>query len=126
MFGVCLSAAPNADSPAPAPKSRSNPDADATILHSNSAVNTGSFDFNFDTSNGINTQAHGKLKEISKNESAIVSEGGYAYKSANGEDISLTYTADEFGYHPQGAAIPTSPPIPAAIGIYIFFFLILS
>lgn len=27
----------------------------------------------------------------------------------------MTYTADEHGFHPQGAHLPTPPPIPEAI-----------
>lgn len=28
---------------------------------------------------------------------------------------SITYTADEYGFHPQGAHLPTPPPIPPEI-----------
>lgn len=41
--------------------------------------------------------------------------GSSAYYSPEGELVQLTYTADENGYHPQGAHLPTPPPIPEAI-----------
>lgn len=33
----------------------------------------------------------------------------------DGKSFSLTYTADENGYRPVGAHLPTPPPIPPAI-----------
>lgn len=42
-------------------------------------------------------------------------QGGYQYTAPDGTRISLTYTADENGFVPQGAHLPTPPPIPEAI-----------
>lgn len=36
----------------------------------------------------------------------------YSYYSPEGELISVTYTADENGFQPQGDHLPTPPPIP--------------
>ncbi|XP_034106711.1 larval cuticle protein 2-like isoform X1 [Drosophila albomicans] len=41
--------------------------------------------------------------------------GDYGWISPEGEHIQLTYVADENGYQPSGAHLPTPPPIPAAI-----------
>lgn len=90
----------------------------AEVVRNESAVNPDSYEYAYETSNGISAQATGQLKEVSKDESAIVSRGQYGYKSPEGEDILITYIADENGFQPQGASLPTPPPIPVAIGNY--------
>lgn len=41
--------------------------------------------------------------------------GSYSYTGPDGVQYSITYTADEEGFHPQGAHLPTPPPIPPEI-----------
>lgn len=49
-------------------------------------------------------------------EEAIVAQGSFSYTDLEGNQISLTYTADdEGGFQPVGAHLPTPPPIPPAI-----------
>lgn len=47
-------------------------------------------------------------------ESETVS-GSFSYTGPDGVQYSITYTADEEGFHPQGAHLPTPPPIPPEI-----------
>lgn len=42
-------------------------------------------------------------------------QGSFQYTADDGTPISLTYIADENGFQPQGAHLPTPPPIPPAI-----------
>ena len=42
-------------------------------------------------------------------------QGSYSYTGPDGITVSLTYTADENGFVPQGDHLPTPPPIPEAI-----------
>lgn len=89
---------------------RSNPaDAGAQILRQNSEVTAEGFSYDFETSNGIRADAQG----VATN--GVQSQGSFAYKGDDGQDYSITYTADENGYRPQGAHLPTPPPIPEAI-----------
>lgn len=41
--------------------------------------------------------------------------GSFSYTAPDGQQIQLTYTADENGFVPQGAHLPTPPPIPEEI-----------
>ncbi|XP_075163604.1 pupal cuticle protein Edg-78E-like [Haematobia irritans] len=66
----------------------------------------GNYHYAFETSNGIQAQEAGNPHGAT---------GSYSYISPEGEHISLTYTADEEGYHPVGDHLPTPPPIPADI-----------
>lgn len=67
------------------------------------------FSYDFETSNGIRADASG----VATN--GVQSQGSFGYKGDDGQDYSITYTADENGYRPQGAHLPTPPPIPEAI-----------
>ncbi|XP_065370116.1 larval cuticle protein 2-like [Calliphora vicina] len=41
--------------------------------------------------------------------------GDFEWISPEGEHVAVKYVADEYGYQPSGNALPTSPPVPAAI-----------
>ncbi|XP_034482158.1 pupal cuticle protein Edg-78E-like [Drosophila innubila] len=83
-------------------------DAQAETREFKSNVNEdGSYNYQYQTSNGIAQQEQGVGGQYAS--------GSSAYYSPDGELVQLTYTADENGFHPQGAHLPTPPPIPAAI-----------
>lgn len=42
-------------------------------------------------------------------------QGGFSYTSPDGQQVHISYTADENGFVPQGSHIPTAPPIPEEI-----------
>lgn len=84
-------------------------DAGAQILKLNSEVTAEGFSYDFETSNGIRADARG----VATN--GVQSQGSFAYKGDDGQDYSISYTADENGYQPQGAHLPTPPPIPEEI-----------
>ncbi|XP_034109383.1 larval cuticle protein 1-like [Drosophila albomicans] len=60
-----------------------------------------------ETKNGVTEQRsgdeHGNIK------------GSFSYTSPEGEHVLITYVADENGYQPSGAVLPTPPPIPVEI-----------
>lgn len=84
-------------------------DANAQILRLNSDVTAEGFSYDFETSNGIRADASG----VATN--GVQSQGSFSYKGDDGQDYSIQYTADENGYQPRGAHLPTPPPIPEAI-----------
>ncbi|PSN37823.1 Endocuticle structural glycoprotein SgAbd-2 [Blattella germanica] len=87
------------------------------IISQNSIVNPdGSYQWSYETANGIAAREEGYLKNAGNPElEAQVAQGQFSYTGDDGIPISLTYTADENGFVPQGAHLPTPPPIPIAI-----------
>ncbi|CAG9831598.1 unnamed protein product [Diabrotica balteata] len=70
----------------------------------------GSYHFHYETGNGISAQEQGEARG-----DGTRANGGFSYTSPEGQQIHISYTADENGFHPEGNAIPTPPPIPEAI-----------
>ncbi|KAG7210921.1 hypothetical protein KM043_016298 [Ampulex compressa] len=74
----------------------------------------GTYSFSYDTENGISVQESGRPQGTGQGQSEVV-QGRFSYSAPDGTPITLEYTADENGFHPQGAHLPTPPPIPEAI-----------
>nr|AER27818.1 cuticular protein RR-1 motif 32 [Antheraea yamamai] len=76
----------------------------------------GSYQYSYETGNGIAAQEQGYLKNPGiKDAEAQVAQGSFSYTSPEGVPVVLTYTADENGFRAEGAHLPTPPPIPEAI-----------
>ncbi|CAH4019145.1 larval cuticle protein LCP-22-like [Pieris brassicae] len=88
-----------------------------TLKYGNAVEADGSYNYFFETNNGITAQAQGVPRTFSGNPpvSPSVSQGSFSWTSPEGEVISMTYVADENGYQPQGNAIPQPPEVPAQI-----------
>lgn len=67
----------------------------------------GSYNYAFDTSNGISQQESGLGGQSA--------QGSFNYVSPEGQPIQISYVADQFGYRAAGSAIPVAPEIPPAI-----------
>ncbi|EDW76070.2 uncharacterized protein Dwil_GK19053 [Drosophila willistoni] len=61
----------------------------------------GNYRYAYETSNGIQASQSGL--------GGISVQGGSSYISPEGEQISVRYVADEYGYHPVGDHIPKVP-----------------
>ena len=74
----------------------------------------GSYMYSYETENGIKAEEQGELKPGGEEgiQSAV---GSFSYTAPDGQLIELSYTADENGFVPKGAHLPTPPPIPEAI-----------
>lgn len=70
----------------------------------------------YETENGISASEQGQPKSVPGSpEPAEEVQGQYAYTAPDGTPINLQYLANENGFQPQGAHLPTPPPTPAAI-----------
>ncbi|CAD7004109.1 endocuticle structural glycoprotein SgAbd-8 [Ceratitis capitata] len=90
---------------------------DIPIIKLESKVNIdGSYQYEYETGNGINAQESGYVKNADDPCNAILTaEGSFSYTSPEGQSFLVTYTADENGFQPQGDHLPTPPPIPPEI-----------
>lgn len=85
------------------------------ILRQDSQVNgDGSYQYSFEAGNGISADQKGDLKKVGDVQ-ALEVQGQFQYPGEDGNNIQLSYVADENGYQPQGAHLPTAPPVPEAI-----------
>lgn len=95
-----------------APQGQTDP---IPIVRSESQVNgDGSYQYTYETGNGIIAEEKGDLKTVG-DQQAIEVQGQFQYPGADGNNIQLTYVADENGFQPQGAHLPTAPPVPEPI-----------
>ncbi|KAG4077080.1 hypothetical protein HA402_016067 [Bradysia odoriphaga] len=86
------------------------------ILLLESAVDQdGGYSFSFENDDGSRVTQEGQHKIIDDDHTVERIHGAYSYNDVNGQPVSLTYTADENGFRPVGAHLPTSPPIPLEI-----------
>lgn len=74
-----------------------------------------SFVCSYETGNGIKAQEEGYLKQEVPEGPGEVAQGSYSYTDPDGNQVSVQYTADENGFVPQGAHLPTPHPIPPEI-----------
>ncbi|XP_067645839.1 endocuticle structural glycoprotein SgAbd-8 [Eurosta solidaginis] len=90
---------------------------DIPIIKLESKVNVdGSYQYEYETGNGIMAQESGYLKNADDPCKAhIAAEGSFSYTGPEGQSFVVTYTADENGFQPQGEHLPTPPPIPPEI-----------
>ncbi|XP_015513663.1 endocuticle structural glycoprotein SgAbd-2-like [Neodiprion pinetum] len=75
----------------------------------------GSYAYSYDTENGISVAEQGQPKSFGPGNQVEVVRGQFSYSAPDGTPITVTYYADETGFHPSGAHLPTPPPIPRAI-----------
>ncbi|CAG9771910.1 unnamed protein product [Ceutorhynchus assimilis] len=83
-------------------------DAQAQVLKYDSD-NTGidGYNFAFETSNGISQQEQGTLQNAGSENESMQVRGSFSYTGADGVTYTVTYIADENGFQPQGAHLPS-------------------
>lgn len=67
----------------------------------------GSYSWSIETTNGIAQSETGLGGQTA--------QGSAAWLSPEGEPVSLSYIADEFGYRAVGSHLPQAPAVPEAI-----------
>ncbi|KAF7264866.1 hypothetical protein GWI33_022018 [Rhynchophorus ferrugineus] len=86
-------------------RSQSTDEAHAGIVRQLFDINPdGSYVYAFETENQIFAEEQGYLKDGNTQ----VKQGQYQYTAPDGQIIKLIYTADENGFHPQGAHLPVA------------------
>ncbi|XP_034250035.1 larval cuticle protein 65Ag1-like [Thrips palmi] len=86
------------------------------IVRLNSDVQPdGGFVYEYETAHGIKAEARGVPSEAGPEGPAVAMQGSYSFVGDDGQTYAVTYVADQNGYQPQGAHLPTPPPIPEAI-----------
>ncbi|XP_030035559.2 uncharacterized protein LOC115451401 [Manduca sexta] len=98
-------------------KERRERDPVVPIVESENRVygHNGKFHYSYVGGDGTRALEEGKLKVFDDKTTGEAVEGSFSYTDKDGNDFSLSYTADENGYRPIGAHLPTPPPIPPAI-----------
>ncbi|KAI8428871.1 hypothetical protein MSG28_007511 [Choristoneura fumiferana] len=88
-----------------------------TLKFGNDQGPDGSYNYFYETDNGIAAQEQGTPRNFGGNPPVVpvVAQGSYSWTSPEGEVIAISYIADENGYQPVGNAIPTPPPVPPQI-----------
>ncbi|KAG5877071.1 hypothetical protein JTB14_014554 [Gonioctena quinquepunctata] len=87
------------------------------VKYDNEGVNPdGSYQWNYETGNGISAQETGQVKVGANPEEAELEvAGSYEYTEEDGSKVKVSYISNKDGFQPQGDILPTPHPIPAAI-----------
>lgn len=83
--------------------------------YDNNNDGSGNYNYAYETGNGIQAEERGQLKNAGSANEAESAEGSFSYTGPDGQRYSIQYVADENGFRPVGAHLPTPPPIPEAI-----------
>ncbi|XP_045452261.1 pupal cuticle protein 27-like [Melitaea cinxia] len=78
----------------------------SAILKLDQEIGENGFRYSYETSNGIQAEEVGNAGQT---------RGAFAYKGDDGKVYSVTFTAGEDGYRPQGDHLPVPPPTPEEI-----------
>ncbi|XP_067645758.1 larval cuticle protein 65Ag1-like [Eurosta solidaginis] len=83
-------------------------DKDAQIVRLDSDVQPLNYQYAQETSNGIKSQETGEVRNLGTEQEAIAVKGSYSYVGDDGQTYAVNYVADEYGFQPQGAHIPSA------------------
>ncbi|NP_001166705.1 endocuticle structural glycoprotein SgAbd-3-like [Bombyx mandarina] len=88
----------------------------AEILRYDNEINEDGYHYAFETSDGTKAEQEGQVVPGAKPEEGSINvKGSFSYVGDDGQTYSVSYTADENGFRPEGAHLPTAPPIPEEI-----------
>lgn len=68
----------------------------AEVVRSEISVEPESFNYNYETSNGIAAKSSGQLKQVGE-ESGVVQQGDFSYTGDDGKRYAVSFVADENG-----------------------------
>ncbi|KAL3283239.1 hypothetical protein HHI36_006387 [Cryptolaemus montrouzieri] len=96
-------------------RSGTSPDGRWRIIKQNAEVDIDGYSWEYETENGISAAESGKLANKGSQNEAMQASGFFQYTGPDNVLYSVRYRADENGFRPEGAHLPTPPPIPEAI-----------
>lgn len=79
------------------------------LKQSSDVAPDGSYNYHYETENGIFGEESGQPLAAGPEGLAVVARGSYRYIGDDGVTYEVHYTADENGFHPEGAHIPAIP-----------------
>ena len=81
------------------------------LRQSQDASPDGSYNYAYETENGIVVDEVGQPGAVGPEGPAVVVQGSYKFVGADGVTYEVRYTADENGFHPEGAHLPLVPEV---------------
>ncbi|XP_047506458.1 uncharacterized protein DDB_G0283357-like isoform X1 [Pieris napi] len=85
------------------------------IKNEHTIGDNGSYKYEYEIADGTHVMEEGYVLNPNTENEIVVKKGMYSFKAADGKIYTVTYWADDTGYHATGAHLPTPHPIPAAI-----------
>lgn len=71
--------------------------------------NDDSYYYKFSADNNIEVAESGKIDDRNTENEVLRTKGYYEYVGTDGQTYRVDYTADENGFQPSGAHLPTAP-----------------
>lgn len=75
----------------------------------------GSYKYEYEIADGTHVSEEGYATNVNTQEESIVKKGFYSFTGADGKVYTVTYWADDTGFHAEGDHLPKPHPIPPAI-----------
>jgi len=69
------------------------------------------YNYNYNTDTGIQVQEEGYLNNMGTDQEILEARGSYNYIDNDGNTFQVSYVANEDGFQPEGAHLPTIPPL---------------
>ncbi|KAM0724994.1 Larval cuticle protein LCP-17 [Formica fusca] len=69
------------------------------------------YNYNYNTDTGIQAQEHGHFNNVGTNQEVLEARGSYNYTDNEGNTFQVSYIANENGFQPWGAHLPTVPSL---------------
>uniref|UniRef100_A0A182P5L0 Uncharacterized protein n=1 Tax=Anopheles epiroticus TaxID=199890 RepID=A0A182P5L0_9DIPT len=77
------------------------------LKYENDNIGVDGYKFAFETSDGHQRQEQAELKKLGDEVEALVVRGSYSFTGDDGQVYTVNYVADENGFQPEGAHLPT-------------------